>query len=288
MPSHLLYLDDSGTKRYAANPASYGRVGNTRYFVFGGLLIPQGNIEGLREELRTAKRACFGTDTVEIKSNWLRMPEERRRHYADPFGVTDEDIEAFVEAYYKAIEAGDLVLLASVVDKIHMQEDYGPKPWYPPAVAYETILQRVEAELRDAGGTVSVVIDDMSGATPKANPYKSNLKRQHQLLKQHGSRLLSGFKFTTLEGRLKFLPSERSELIQVADVVAYNVYRQFVEHGDEWEQRLGGPLPTYPWFRRLLRKFRSHPSGRIQGFGVVKFPLRERVQWGLFDRGGKA
>lgn len=282
----MLYLDDSGTKRYADGPSGYSRSGGTtRYFVFGGLLLPQEEIEELRSEIRDLKQDCFGTADVEIKSNWLRMPGEHADRYLAPYGIDDERLDDFVEDYYGVIEDGNLMLIASVVDKIHMQEDYGFNPWYPPAVAYETILQRAEDELRGRG-TVSVVIDDMTGSTPKENQYKDNLKRQHKLLKQHGSQLLDGFKFTTVEGRVKFVASERSELVQVADVVAYNVYRQFVEYGEEWEKHLDDGLPTYSWFRRILPQFRQHPRGRIQGFGVVKFPLRERVQWGLFDEAG--
>lgn len=280
MPSHLLFLDDSGTKRYAKSISDYGS-GNTRYFVFGGVLLPQAEAEGLTRGVRAVKERCFGTPNVEIKSNWLRMPEERRERYLEPYGITEGGLRDFVEDFYEVIENGDLMLVAGVVDKIHMQEDYAT-PWYPPAVAYEAILQRVEDELAGSG-TVSVTIDDMTGSTPKRNQYKDNLKQQHKLLKQHGSRLLKGFDFTTLEGRVKFAPSETSELIQIADVAAYNVYRQFREHGEAWEAYDGEPLPTYPYFMRLAKKFRQSPSGRVQGYGVVKVPLRKRIPWGFVE-----
>jgi hypothetical protein len=68
-------------------------------------------------------------------------------------------------------------------------------------------------------------------------------------------------------------------LLQVADVVAYNVYRQFREYGEEWETRGLPVLPSYEWFSRLLEKFRKGPNGRIQGFGVAKIPLRTQVRW---------
>ena len=281
MPTHLLYIDDSGTKEYADSPEDYGS-GNTRHFVFGGLLIAQEEIETLLEAIRESKRDCFHTDSVEIKSNWLRIPKERRARYLDPFGITEEELHDFVESYYGIVADADLMLIASVVDKVHMQEDYAT-PWYAPAVAYEAILQRVENELGDRGGRVSVVIDDMTGATPKHNQYKANLKRHHDRLRQHGSRLKSGFTFTCLEGRVKFVPSNRNHLIQVADLVAYNVYRQFREHGDAWEEYAGKPLPTYGWFERLGPKFRSSASGRVQGYGVVKLPLRQRVPWAVVD-----
>ena len=68
-------------------------------------------------------------------------------------------------------------------------------------------------------------------------------------------------------------------MLQVADVVAYNVYRQFRQYGEEWERQGLSILPAYDWFLRIAEKFRRGPDGRIQGFGVGKIPLRTRVHW---------
>jgi hypothetical protein len=283
LPTHMLYVDDSGTKEYAASPDRYG-AGNTRHFVFGGVLIQQPDIHPVRETIRAAKEACFGSADVEIKSNWLRLPGERQRRYLEPFGLRDEQLDAFVESYYRAVGDAPLTFVVAIVDKVHMQEDYPWNPWYPPSVAYEILLQRAENELRGANRTFAVVVDDMTGATPRGNQYKVNLARHHDRLKQSGSRLRNGFTFTTLEGRVKFVPSQSEELIQVADLAAYNVLRQFRDHGEEWENYQNRPLPTYRWFERLGPKFRKKPGGtRIQGYGVVKFPLRHRVPWAIVD-----
>jgi hypothetical protein len=59
MPTHLLYIDDSGTEEYAASPDEYDRSGNTRYFVFGGVLIAQENIEALRNDIQRLKTEVF-------------------------------------------------------------------------------------------------------------------------------------------------------------------------------------------------------------------------------------
>jgi hypothetical protein len=279
--THILYLDDSGTKEYAAKPSQYGG-GVTRYFVFGGVLITVAEASVITPTLRELKRRTFGTDDVEIKSNWLRMPEERSERYLQLYGVSNKDLNRFVEEYYTAIQQSELLLLAGVVDKRDMQEDY-KTPYYPPAIAYEIVLQRVQRELGE-DGAVYVTTDDTTGATPKGNQYKDNLKRQHEYLKKKGSRLWDGFTFPAIKGRLRFVDSASSELIQVADIAAYNVYRQFVDHGDAWEKKGLGSLPMYDYFRKLLGKFRQDPEGRIQGYGVVKFPLRKRVRWSLIRR----
>jgi hypothetical protein len=173
------------------------------------------------------------------------------------------------------------VLIACVVDKIHMREDYGDRAWYPPAAAYELILQRAHAEIVGCGPgdrCFSVTVDDMSGATPQGNQYRDNIRRHHAQLKKTGSTLWKGLTFEHLRD-LRFVDSKRSELIQVADVVAYNVYRQFRDYGEDWETRGLGTLPAYDWFSRIVMKFRRGPNGRIQGYGVGKIPLRTRVPW---------
>jgi hypothetical protein len=278
MPTHVLYVDDSGTKEYAADPQHYeGKRGNSRHFVFCGSLVTLNGASRITGRIAALKIEHFGDDTVEVKSNWLRIPHERHRHYLQPYGLDDGDLNRFIEAYYSLIvDDADLVFIAAVVDKLHMQEDYHD-PWYAPAVAYELLLQRAQQHV-GSKDSVAVIIDDMSGATPKGNQYKKNLKAQHVRLKSHGGDLRKGLDYSCLATQ-KFVNSASSQILQVSDVAAYNVYRQFLDHGDAWE-RSSEKLTTYPPLRRLLPRFRSDGStGRVQGYGIVKFPLRHRVSW---------
>jgi hypothetical protein len=99
------------------------------------LLIPK---------LREHKRLTFGIADVEIKSNWLRIPKERRTRYLEPFALTDAQMTVFVDDYYRLLIQAPIELIGAVVNKQHMQQDYGPprKPWYAPTAAYEFLLQR--------------------------------------------------------------------------------------------------------------------------------------------------
>jgi hypothetical protein len=276
MPTHVVYIDDSGTKEYAARPELYGTTGCSRYFVFGGVLLSTVESGRLVDRLRALKLQYFNSEGIEIKSNWLRIPREREQRYLKPHGIDEERLRLFVEDYYSIIAATDVQLIASVVDKVHVQEDY-PLCWYAPAIAYDLLMQRVVQEVRQPN-SVSVIVDDMTGKTPKGNDYKLNLSKHHNQLRQKGSSLRRGLSFAPLAGDVRFVNSAHSHQIQVADVMAYNVYRQFVEHGDAWEVH-AERLPTYEWFDRLGGKIRQAPNGRVQGFGIVKFPLRKRVQW---------
>jgi hypothetical protein len=286
-PTHLLYIDDSGTKEYAADPRAYSSGGNTKYFVFGAVLLAVAEASRLVTKIRSEKLRVFRARDVEIKSNWLRIPWERERRYLQPYGLDEKGLLDFVESFYGVIAAADLRLIAAVVNKAQMQEQY-QSPWYAPAVAYELLLQRAVQEVARPG-SLAVTVDDMTGATPKGTQYKKNLARHHRQLRRNGSRLRAGLDFSPLGGDLRFLNSAHSDQIQVADVVAYNVYRQFVEHGDDWEllDSTGSPqpvtsattLPTYPYFMRLAGKFRTGPNKRVQGYGIAKLPMIRRIPW---------
>jgi hypothetical protein len=280
MARHLVFIDDSGTKEYARDPALYVTTGNTRYFTFGAVILTEDAAALMAHKIATEKRRVFGTSNLEIKSNWLRMPRERRARYLEPFGITDELLAEFVGNLYSLIDQTELVLIAAVVDKVHMQEEYRPprSPWYPPAVAYEYLLQRVVQHVAEPA-SIAVFVDDMSGATPKGSQYKENLTNQHHQLRTAGSRLQKGLSFNRVEPNLSFIDSAKSHMIQVADVVSYNVYRQFVQHGEAWEDTGDATLPTYPWFEKIGRKFRCGAGGRVQGYGIVKAPMRKRVPW---------
>lgn len=276
MPTHVVYIDDSGTKEYASSPNDYGD-GPSRYFVFGGVIVTIEEAGILSSKIIDLKLKYFGTDAVEIKSTWLRIPKERKKHYLDVYELNDEQLNEFSEHFYNAITTSDLLFIASVIDKIEMQQRY-PVPWYPPAIAYELLLQRVEYEVQGKGD-YSVIIDDMTGKTPRGNEYKENLKKQHTRLKKVGSSLINGLTFKCAPSRLKFVNSAYSHMIQVADIAAYNVYRQFVDHGADWENPKLRKLPTYQYFNRIGKKFRKGPDGTIQGFGIIKYPSQGRIPW---------
>ena len=100
MPTHALYIDDSGTKEYANDPAEYeGRRGNSRHFLFCGVLASVKAASDLAAKIIELKNDNFGTAEVEIKSTWLRNPEARAKKYLTPYGITDVQLTGFVDAY---------------------------------------------------------------------------------------------------------------------------------------------------------------------------------------------
>lgn len=275
--THNLFLDDSGNKDYSKDGVYSATGGRTPYFVFGGLIVTPEEAGKINAWMRSLKVATFGVADVEIKAHWLRRADKRKLRYLAPYGVTDEKLTKFTDDLYAALAASACELVACVVDKHEVQEKYA-KPFYPPAIAYECVLQRLQLAMIERNGYARVTIDDMEGKSPKGNEWKRNLIRQHQLLRLHGSRLHRGMALDRVLGdQPYFRDSAGDERVQLADLVAYAVYRQFVDNRAAWDDD-SKPLSVYEYLGRLGPKFR-HYQGQIQGFGIVKFPRGESVRW---------
>jgi hypothetical protein len=72
-----------------------------------------------------------------------------------------------------------------------------------------------------------------------------------------------------------FEKSKNSNFLQLADTVAYNVWRQFVNHGDWWDESGTKELKMYPYFQRIVPNFYKK-NGRISGIGIIKIPDLEK------------
>lgn len=76
--------------------------------------------------------------------------------------------------------------------------------------------------------------------------------------------------------KVEFENSLYSNFLQLADMVAYNVNRQFIDYGDEWDKHSEADqhriLPTYEYFERISRYFYHNESNRVSGYGIVKLP----------------
>ena len=277
--NYVLYIDDSGTKEYEDDPSRYnlrGR-GNSRYFVLCGVLVSIKEAANTANEVIKCKVKHFGNDTVEIKSNWLRIFKEQEARYLIPYQINLDQLKTFTDEYYEIINKSNLMLIASIVDKLQMQEVY-KSPWYAPTVAYETLMMRVQADLT-VNDRLAIVIDDTTGKTPKGNDYRANMEKHHLRLKKHGSSLLRKMTFHSL-GTQRFVNSASSHLVQLADICAYNVHRQFQTHGVEWESAECQRLDLYKDFGKIHTKFRNS-DGVIQGWGIIKMPQKLKKGWGI-------
>jgi hypothetical protein len=136
-------------------------------------------------------------------------------------------------------------------------------------------LQRYQKYLskRDASG--SVVFDDPAGKSPGGYEWRTLLLRQHNSLKKNGCPYTN----TTFSnvGPITFSDSKATTFIQIADLIAYNTFRQFRTHGKEWEDLTISAFPMYEHFRSVVHLFDLGPRRRLDGFGIAKWPVGNRV-----------
>lgn len=267
--NYTIYCDESGQR-------SYGK-GTDPYFVIAGLVVDAEESFQLESEIKGLKRAFWGSPDIEIKSNWIRLPEQRMKHYTKPYGVKKRDINALVSALYKWFTQAPIHLLASIVDKPLMLKTYKADAHYPGAVSYTFLLQRFQKYLEKRGSDGNVVFDDPSGKSPGGFEWRDLMGRQHRKLKNDGDPY-TGTKLKKI-GKLIFVDSKGSCLIQAADLVAYNVFRQFREYGKAWENSRLTTLPTYEFFQKMLPLFDKGLGGVFSGYGVIKWPISKKVEW---------
>ena len=97
----------------------------------------------------------------EVKSNWVRIPKERRRH---PFlgNLTSGELTDLIELYYRQLEHHRMHIVSVLVDKRHLpdymdQEKLHRKSW-------ELLLEQVEKLMRAKYGRHQAIMvnDDVS------------------------------------------------------------------------------------------------------------------------------
>lgn len=105
----FFFVDDSGSKDWET-PYAYAftkqppprtevnlKFWRGNYFVLAGLHISREAVATINPLINEAKQRYFGTKFVEMKSEWLRNPYQRKKHYLDLFHLEEARLRRFVE-----------------------------------------------------------------------------------------------------------------------------------------------------------------------------------------------
>jgi len=87
--------------------------------------VPVESWQLLNNNIHTLKLSYFGTPSVEIKSVWLRRPQARKKHYLDPYNITEAKLQECVTRFYEVLDYPSLIMFGSVVDKVQMTHRQG-------------------------------------------------------------------------------------------------------------------------------------------------------------------
>jgi len=283
MKNNFLFIDDSGSKDwetpYSRNFVDVPPARNDlnlnfwrrNYFILAGLHISSELVVTLNPHINRLKQDFFGTKYVEIKSVWMRNPGKRQEYYLKPYKISDDNLRDFTERWYQIFEnnRNGIQLQAFVLDKRFYRNKRAV--FTPLQMATQVLFDRVELHpSRDC----TVVFDQMD------REIKSEKHRHGEILKISDKEVdLGSFQEKYSHHRPRFEKSKNSNFLQLADTVAYNVYRQFVDYGDYWEDKNASALKTYPFFERVADNF-YNKDGRIAGIGIVKIPDQSKIHWG--------
>lgn len=273
---HYFFIDDSGSKEwetpysaeFVTNPPARNdanlKFWRRNYFVLAGVHVAHTDIGDINSDINSIKRKYFGTHKVEIKSDWLRNPHQRKKNYLQKFSITEVDLLRFTDSWYEIISKyiGKLQIQAFVLDKRffkHKREECTPLQRLT-----HILFERIALDPR-VDNNYQIVFDQMQAEI------KSRAHEHGQILMVSEKEVgFESFHEKYAHAEPVFKSSAHENFLQLADTVAYNVWRQFVAYGDEWNEREMF-ISLYPFFGKLLPNF-FHKNGRIIGIGLVKDP----------------
>lgn len=201
----------------------------------------------------------------------MRNPDKRKKYYLEKYKITEDDLLKFTAKWYDFFEnnKASIQLQAFVFDKRFYKNNRSE--FTPLQGLVQILFDRIELH---PSKECIMVFDQMD------REIKSVKHRQGEILKISNKEIdLGSFQKQYSHHPPRFESSKNSNFLQLADTVAYNVYRQFVDHGDLWENKDARALKLYPFLERISDNFYNQ-NGRVAGFGIVKVPDPKKIRWG--------
>lgn len=245
---HLLFVDESGTP---PKPAATSLC----YFVIAGVVIPEDRWKGIREKLVGLKRA--EKYRGEVKWRFFAPKNDD-----DDNPMRDWDMARrndFRDKVFSIITTTKSVKVIACVSEcptsyglgnVHAQDDLYFRTYKPVTERFQYLLQDITRE--SGRDTMGLIVADHRGRGDD-----DRMRQQHERLVREDRQYTSSYA-NFIEG-LFFSPSHMSVGIQLADMVAGAIWRA-QSHGD------------LTWYKLLKPSFRSSPTGKIDGFGIARFP----------------
>ncbi len=141
-------------------------------------------------------------------------------------------------------------LAAYSLGNVHSQEDLYFKTYKPVTERFQYLLQDItKASGRD---TFGLIVADHRGKGDD-----DGMRHRHERLIRESGRNTS--QYSNFIESLFFVPSHMSVGIQLVDMVAGAIWRAQA-HDD------------HTWFNRIRPSFRTSAQGKIDGFGIARFP----------------
>jgi hypothetical protein len=245
---YLLFVDESGT------PPKPGAL-DLAYFVIAGLVVPEDRWIGLSDKLSGLKRAngyhgevkwrYFAPNNSDADNPMADWPQTKRNAFRERVFAIITEIKSC-----KIIACISEAPTAYSLGPVNSQADLYFKTYKPLTERFQYLLQDItRTSGRDSFG---LIVADHRGRGDD-----DRMRQQHErLVREAGANTSNYANF--IEG-LFFSPSHMSIGIQLVDMVAGAIWRA-QSHNDR------------TWYDKLRPSFRSSPTGKIDGFGIARFP----------------
>jgi hypothetical protein len=189
----------------------------------------------------------------EVKSNWVRRPDERANH---PFlgHITDQELTRLIDLFYAQLRHHHMTIFAVIVDKRHLHDYMDQAKLH--RKSWELLLELVERFMRcrHHRHQALMVTDDVG------LQQNQSLAMKHAYIMDRGT--ASDLWLKHICEMPMFVRSELSNGVQLADLCSYNIYRAF-KSGDM----------TYPFFQAMAPHIWSRSEPVPQPFsGLHVFP----------------
>jgi hypothetical protein len=245
---YILFLDESGT------PPKPGQVA-PRYFVMGGVIVPERAWHGLRDAIMGMKirRKIRG----ELKWRYFAPSNDDDRNPMR--GLTQDVRDAIRTEVYsilsKAQQIKSLAAVCSIAAAYNMASVNDQQGIYN--LTFKVLTERFQYYLQDrekeTGDTeFGLIICDHRG-----HGDDKRLRAHHQMLVNSTAGFTSTY--SHLIESVLLQPSNLSIGVQFADMVAGAVWRKF-ERNDE------------KWFAQMQSTLRRSSSGKVDGYGLIRAP----------------
>lgn len=282
---YFAFIDESGKKEYLHPYESYHTYNpdpNNRkfwednYLAVVSLLIPQVHIRNVAKTIIEIKKKYFNTPSVEVKSSWLRFPIQRKKRYCQPFGVSEDKVKAFGEEMLSLFSQfqDEITIVACVFDKRYYRNRSEKDPFL---CSMQVVFERIEYMMQEQNANCTLVIDQLEDSLSIHTGRNNELFEVFIGIRHSGRRFIKEYAHID---DIEFRKSKDDHLLQLADLAAYNVFRQFVDFGLQWEKGNDEPLPLYKGFQAILGNFRTKDD-QLRGWGLCKLPDPNKPSWSI-------
>ena len=203
----------------------------------------------LANSLQQASKGPFELADCEVKSNWVRNERERERRSPFLYALHCDELTRLTDAYFRQVVERNMVVVVAVIDKRPLHDYMTEEMLHKKA--YELVLERIQHYMREyhSKHQALIVMDDTSKQLNRAVAMK------HAFFQRSGNQNMT---FPAIVEYPFFTRSELSNGVQLADLLAYNVYRAFRNED-----------LAYPYFARLLPNiYRGRNQEALHGLKI--------------------